>query len=390
MIKFTFPAIFFSLCISKILAEDCFQSIIELNLAQVVDLQSGNTDEVKEYQLCSGTYTIGEPDLSFNFPEGGYPFFLGRPNAILSCEGNCIIDAKAFHLVSAPIVPYGGTYITGITTDNVTVKGFTFTGGTTLDPSYVSVALAAPGKNIVFEDCAWKDIVFPNIIYAGPGEAAPVIDNKSVEVTFRNSTFDDISYQYTVFNTYAQSLSVESCTFNNIEFSRVKPYGFFFRCRASTCKFTKNCVNNATYLTSFLFRQDESGVPTTNQVRNLLETTLTFSNNYGNNVEIVPNGTEKPVCDQGYGANTILKNNAYEECSDPFESTVCPLLTTMSTSGENTTTSTSGENTTTSTSGGDTTTSTSGDDTTTSISGGFAIGHPAHAVIGVFLLIVLM
>jgi len=383
MIKFTFPAIFFSLCISKILAEDCFQSIIELNLAQVVDLQSGNTDEVKEYQLCSGTYTIGKPDQTFDFLEGGYPFFLGRPNAILSCEGNCIIDAKALHVVSAPNVPYGGTFITGITNDNVTVKGFTFTGGTTADSTYVSVSLSAPGKNIVFEDCAWKDIVFPNIIYAGAAELANVIDNKSIEVTVRNSTFDDISYQYTIFNNYAQSMSVESCTFNNIESTPIFPNSFFFRCRASTCKFTKNCVNNVTYLTSFLFRQDESGVTTTNQVRNFLEleTTFTFSNNYGNNVEIVPDDADVPVCDQGYAANTILKNNAYEECSDPFESTVCPLLTTMSTSGENTTTSTSGENTTTSTSGGDTTMSTSG---------GFAIGHPAHAVIGVILMIILM
>ena len=98
-------------------------------------LQAQLTSPQEEYIVCPNTtIQIGFPNVDFsNFENGDWPLIALGPNTKFLCgedgssSNNCVLDARFIHFLTLPaLIPLG---LSGITTENLYVSGFTFIGG---------------------------------------------------------------------------------------------------------------------------------------------------------------------------------------------------------------------------------------------------------------------
>jgi hypothetical protein len=186
--------------------EGCFTSTLALLAAQAFDPKGD--DERKVYTICdNAVIKIGIPDITqtdpfSNFVEGDFPLAVLRPNVSLQCSG-CVINGGYVQLATLPsyTIPGAATFDKG--TDNMLVKGFTFTGDLdsfvtpTIAFSAQNILIAGAGNNIVIEDCYFKDInIEGRLVVVGPtlgtGGAAATPPG-TIDVTFRNLEFTNVT-----------------------------------------------------------------------------------------------------------------------------------------------------------------------------------------------------
>jgi len=284
-----------------------------------VDFISGNTAEVKEYEMCSGTEVdIGLPDMNFaSFSGGDYPLVAARPNAIISCYGSCILRGGFIQFAAAPNLAVGDNVITGISVENVVVKGFTFTGNVDYTGGG-SLAVAAPG-DVVFQDCTWKDMVATDVLAVGFNAFVPVVTDSTIEVTFRDSAFKNIKLESVFATNRRQSMSFKHCAFDNFE---ANGPSFFFWCDGGSCAFTDNCLSNITYGSALFYRDD---VP--------LPAAFNVSNIFADSVKLDESILAEATCDLSLAINNDVDSNcAFEGCVDDivFDASTCSLIPSMS------------------------------------------------------------
>ncbi|CAB9513785.1 expressed unknown protein [Seminavis robusta] len=111
------------------------------------------------------------------------------------------------------------------TTNNITIRGITFTGELIHDPlsESSSVVLSNKGKNISFVDCLWQDMIAGRgLVFAGNNlyqehAGLKLVTPRSVEFTFDNCTFRNITYNERMIAIHSQSLTLKRCRFEDIQ-----------------------------------------------------------------------------------------------------------------------------------------------------------------------------
>ena len=201
----------------------CFNSTSDILMAQLLD------PPVKDIKICAGTtISIGIPvNAEFSeFAGGDAPLTVLHDDVTIQCGENgdpndeCIISGGYIQfatLVSNPFVPDRN-----ITTNNLLLKGLTFTGQLTDLPGLVSasVAFAAPGSGMVMENCVFDGLTAAIAIT----NAATLLSGReeypyfSSDLTVQGCTFNDIAYGASVIVNDGQSMNVVNAVFNDITY----------------------------------------------------------------------------------------------------------------------------------------------------------------------------
>ncbi|CAB9501149.1 expressed unknown protein [Seminavis robusta] len=201
--------------------ETCFRSTFDIILKQLTDPKS-------EYIVCPDTtIEIGRPSSpDYDEYEGGdWPLMPLGPNVVIKCgesgesKNNCVLNSSFFHIASFRNLPKLGLLF--INADYFLVSGFTLGG--TGSPFHgvppVSVSLAAPGELQVLHDMHWKHAHLGTALSVGempPVSPDQVLDDLSVYVTLRRSSFQSVTYTEDLISMKRQSLIVKKTIFADV------------------------------------------------------------------------------------------------------------------------------------------------------------------------------
>ena len=202
----------------------CFNSTTDIILAQLLD------PPVKDIKICAGTtITIGIPSNAdfTEFAGGDIPLTALHDDVTIQCGDNgnpddeCVITGGYVQFVTEannPFVPDRN-----ITTNNLLLKGLTFTGQLISLPGFLttsSIGVSTPGSGMVIEDCVFDGLtaysVFTNIgsILSGR-EEYPYF---SSDLTVQRCVFNDIVYGASVILNDGQKIKMTEVVFNNITY----------------------------------------------------------------------------------------------------------------------------------------------------------------------------
>jgi hypothetical protein len=209
----------------------CFTSTFAILAAQLSTAQ-------RDFRICPDTtINIGFPtDASFtNFVGGDFPLTIVHDDVTVACgssgksSNNCTLNGGLYQFVtiaSNPLVPRK------ITTNNLKLKGITFTGSLNRIPSPTSpsgfvlpasMLVSAPGKNIVVEDCLFRNLrsnsTIINVIRSGLVAEAD-LPNNSVEMTIKKSKFRNLKLGFDLAIAVNQTINFEDNSFKGIEVDR--------------------------------------------------------------------------------------------------------------------------------------------------------------------------
>jgi hypothetical protein len=218
----------------------CFNSTKDIVLAQISQEKDGQLSE-ETFIICPNTWiNVGRArnpaSNDFTVVDGDYPIMAVRENVTIQCgldgrrENNCTLDGGSFQLLTIMTVPMpdGEWVYIDTPTDNMTIRGLTFTGKLNSQGHFGggSVLLAHPGRGMLFEDCAWTDLaVMQNLIALLRTDYQVQLDlpldDYSVEVTFSECSFTNITYEDPLILALAQTVVVERSVFDNIKLSKL-------------------------------------------------------------------------------------------------------------------------------------------------------------------------
>ena len=178
------------------------------------------------------------------FVQGDTPLVVLQPNVEVRCglDGSvfnqCVLEGGFVQVLLQPIVPseqeHGEVYTSG-RTDNVTIRGLTFTGQLFQDIVFggASIVISNPGHNVRLLDCRFENMTAPGgLIYVGTnpyqimssgsggsGGGGGMLEPRAASVEIWNTTFRNIIYDKPLAEAHYQSLSLMGCQFANIRLS---------------------------------------------------------------------------------------------------------------------------------------------------------------------------
>ena len=319
---------------------NCFTSTLSIIEAQRYDPRP-------VYIVCPNTrIKVGTPTADFSdFIDGDWPLVALGPNVQIQCgihpqeygNSNCILDSSFLHVLTQPSFPQFN--MQNIQTDNLRISGFTFTGDFKMqsrgndnddenDLSAVSVALQAPGNNMVIEHCVWSNVILADGIRVRAAKKASTTTTTTtrsstdltMEVFVRNSVFRNLAYFGDLVWTDRQRLHIEGTRFENItalsDVAVAEKAATAIRCDAVTskayCSIHNSCFQDVAVQGAMLQAYG-------NGANNVV---LDFQNNYVDGLIAATEGDDaKGVCVtfvQGVedGSNNIVAA-AWREEEDP-------------------------------------------------------------------------
>ena len=205
----------------------CFNSTTDIILAQLLD------PPVKDIKICAGTtITIGIPSNAdfTEFAGGDVPLTVLHDDVTIQCGDNgnpddeCIINGGYVQFVTEVNNPFAPDR--NISTNNLLLKGLTFTGQLISLPGFLttsSIAVSAPGSGMVIEDCVFDGLttyaVFTNLgsILSGR-EEYPYF---SSDLTVQRCIFNDITYGVGVILNNGQTINITEVVFNDITYNDI-------------------------------------------------------------------------------------------------------------------------------------------------------------------------
>jgi hypothetical protein len=256
--------------------EGCFTSTLALLAAQAFDPKGD--DERKVYTICdNAVIKIGIPDIAqadpfSNFVDGDFPLAVIRPNVTVQCSG-CVLNGGYLQLATVPRFVFPGAPPFDKGTDNMLVKGFTFTGDLdsfvtpTIAFSAQNILIAGAGNNIVIEDCYFKDInIEGRLVVVGPtlgtGGAAATPPG-TIDVTFRNLEFTNVTSSCTCAGEELSGVPVldctsQTCSFDSLRFDGIYGASNTVFCDAFTqCSVSDLCISDANLTGAVLGYHDD-------------------------------------------------------------------------------------------------------------------------------------
>ena len=203
--------------------------------------KDATTTQDKVYIICPHTWIdVGDPRNiaigDIDFVGGDYPIWPLLPNTIIQCgsngryENNCTLSSGILQVFAQTYVPID-SYRPGASSlllernlrlDNVTIRGFGFTGVLTSAASFVgSSVVVSQAGHLTMEDCHWKDMTSPNVLMLVARNRFQIVSNYALEprsshLTVRRSTFDTILYDGPIFLAIDHSLTIEDTTFRSL------------------------------------------------------------------------------------------------------------------------------------------------------------------------------
>ena len=254
----------------------CFSSTLDI-LSVQVELDAAAFAAIQPMVVCPNTRihlgTFRNPSRNdFNITGGDFPLSVMRANMTLQCGidgrrgNNCVLDGGIVQVVGNVNHwhPQYGYNIPDPETDNVVIRGMTFSGQIQSSGVFggIGVALSHPGKNMRFEDCAWVDFTATRrLVAVGQNYLMELmgleIPNLSVELTISNCLFDNVSYEEEFLISFQQALHVENSVFRDIRLASLLTAGCSIHtngCRGlmhcktgdgpNVCSLSNVCVEN--------------------------------------------------------------------------------------------------------------------------------------------------
>ena len=232
---------------------DCYSSTFQLAADHFYDPSK------TLFVMCPNTTihlgTLANPITgNVDIIEGDFPLAIVRSNVEVRCgldgavENNCVIKGGAFHVIMSPRYPNG---LESERTDNVTIRGMTFTGQLSGESTFnaASVVVSNPGS-VLFVDCLWKDISVPyDLIFVGSNNFQEVtneddLDPQVASLTIANCTLRNVMYGATVIGASKQILTVSRTRFEAV---RLSPY--FPKCSTGPedgwCQSLVRCIDES-------------------------------------------------------------------------------------------------------------------------------------------------
>ncbi|CAB9497535.1 expressed unknown protein [Seminavis robusta] len=252
------------------LGYDCYSSTNNLVLDQY------HNPEQRLFIMCPNTTIkigmMANPILGdFRILGGDFPLSIFRHNVEVRCgldglvEDRCVLDGGMIQVFTATVFSY--LPIFGLEekfgTDNLTIRGMTFTGQITGDATFggASVSFSGPGRNQQMVDCLWENITCPQgLLYIGSNTAQiltnDVLEPDVVDLTITNSTFRNVQYDGPIASSWTQNLTVIRTRFENIRlldfwgncpWNAVGCQGLMVCHDKATCHLGDVCVNGLEY-----------------------------------------------------------------------------------------------------------------------------------------------
>ena len=252
---------------------ECYTSMLDLLTAQI-ELDEAYLSENPLIVCPNTTIAIGVPSNpsrdTWDYISGDYPIQVIRKNVTIQCgldgrrENNCVLSGGLVQVISQNEHwhPSYGFVSPTDTTDNLLIIGFTFTGRISGSGPLLGIGgvFSTPGRGMRFEDCAWVNMTASHRVFAvGQNHIMHLqgirIPDLSVELTFSNCLFEDVTYNEEFFTAFNQTIHIDDCQFRNIKFSNilsdgcsVHPEGCrnFLYCQGgpNVCTMSNVCVEN--------------------------------------------------------------------------------------------------------------------------------------------------
>jgi hypothetical protein len=206
----------------------CFTSTRDILTAQLTTAQ-------RDFRICPDTHiNIGLPaDASFTkFVGGDFPLSVVHNDVTVACgsngksSNNCTLNGGLYQFITIPTNPLVNKTIT---TDNLKLKGITFTGSLNRLPfpasatgfiNPASVLVSAPGKNMVVEDCIFRSLRLNSTVFFVVRSLLATetnFPNFSVDMTIKKSKFRNIKLGFGLITVRNNTLKLEDNNFKGIE-----------------------------------------------------------------------------------------------------------------------------------------------------------------------------
>ncbi len=273
----------------------------------------------KQLEICAGsTLAIGIPTTGDLMEWSAMPPLVVITDDVeIYCgadkksTNNCVLEGGVLQLVTSyfnPLLPGVATN----STNNLKITGLTFQG-TLTEVSGLSlgnaVAIGAPGTNIVLDDCIFQDLIGSNTIFVGRNDFTPEenFGPKTAEIFIQNSVFRNIQFGRHVIYNAAQTIHLNTVSFNNINYSPLcdcEVASVFELENASTTTLNDVTINDVETLTALVYQIGEG-------------TEFTHEDLTVEGYSIYEEATRKEddYCLGGWIVETVT-NGAFDDCID--------------------------------------------------------------------------
>jgi hypothetical protein len=275
---------------------------------------------VKFFKICPRTtINIGIPaNTEFTeFVGGDIPLAAIHDDVTIQCgergdpADRCILSGGYIQLVTSPttaLVPGRN-----ISTNNLRIKGLTFTGQLTDLPGLVtaSVSIGAPGTGMIVQNCVFRNLTAYSVLTNTRSS------NYSSELSVQSCYFENITYSGGVITNFRQTMNITRSLFNRIKWKKCPTCPpsnttlpiFLVGNVAGSMKFTRNTFGTSEIVQSALiwFNLTTNGIPSK----------LSYARNYKYGDFVILNATSRTdYC----GAGLLIRNSStgFGQCSDLF------------------------------------------------------------------------
>lgn len=209
---------------------DCFTSTADLVRAQI------NHPEQLTFVMCPNIRiklaVMANPAANdFRLVNGDSPLMAVRENVEIRCgldgsvDNNCVFEGGFLQVLLQPSLPDVEIELDA-RTDNVTIRGMTFTGKIEADAIFsgVSIVMSNPGE-LTMVDCLWENMTSTKGLMLVGTNAWQLLNNKpalglhSASLTIANSTFRNMVYDGSMFAADGQILRMSGLRFEDITLS---------------------------------------------------------------------------------------------------------------------------------------------------------------------------
>ncbi|CAB9515510.1 expressed unknown protein [Seminavis robusta] len=214
-----------------------------------------------------------------NIVHGDTPLMILRENVEVRCgidgsvDNHCILDGGFVQVLLQPHLPLDKEHVwKSRPTDNVTIRGLTFTGQLLSDYTFggSSIVISNPGHTVQMVDCLWENMTAPSgLLYVGvnPFQLLALSEENNNNTLPRHaaslhvvqSRFRNITYDGALAEVSEQILSLEACRFEDLQLSAFASecdywvdsggatnwcQGLFFCLYDSVCSIQDICMSN--------------------------------------------------------------------------------------------------------------------------------------------------
>lgn len=212
--------------LSTVATAVCYNNTQAMLTAQV----NGET----QLEICSNTVLeLGVP-LSADLTEWSnmIPLVIIKDDVEVYCgpdkksTNNCVLRGGILQLVTSVVNPLLPQASTTDSTHNLKVMGLTFTGTASDMPGLIegaSVAIGAPGTNMVFDDCIWESFTASHTFFVARNAltSEEQFPAHSANVTISNSVFKYVPYSQESIQNEGQIVNLQSVEFSNVDYAPI-------------------------------------------------------------------------------------------------------------------------------------------------------------------------